>query len=101
MVASRLFKLTAHQALSAPKPSLSKTQVNQLVSQYATRKVRDTLVNIASSFTDTDDILILHNRELNNSLTQLASLMSSDIAKANKSYVIPNIQKRLKTLLEE
>ncbi|CEP08586.1 hypothetical protein [Parasitella parasitica] len=101
LVALQLFKLTAHQVLSAPKPSLSKTQVNQLVSQRANGKVRDTLVNIASSFTDTDDILILRNRELNNSLTQLASLMSSDIAEANKSYVIPNIQKRLKTLLEE
>ncbi|KAI9278109.1 hypothetical protein BY458DRAFT_503912 [Sporodiniella umbellata] len=101
MIASRLFKLTAHQVLSVPKPSLSKTQVNQLVSQCTIGKARDILVNIESSFNNTDDILILHNRELNNSLTQLASLMSSDIAKANKSYIIPNIQKRLKALLEE
>ncbi|KAG2227232.1 hypothetical protein INT45_008476 [Circinella minor] len=101
MIASRLFKLIAHQVLSTTKPSLSKAQVNQLASQCATGKVRDILVNISSSLTDADDILILHNRELNNSLTQLASLMSSDIAKVNKSYVIPNIQKRLKALLEE
>ncbi|ORE23206.1 hypothetical protein BCV71DRAFT_259669 [Rhizopus microsporus] len=90
----------ASMILFATKPSLSKTQVDQLVSQYATGKIRDILVNISSSLTDTDDILILHNRELNNSLAQLASLMSSDIAKANKSYVLPNIQKRLKALQE-
>ncbi|CEG68263.1 hypothetical protein RMATCC62417_04559 [Rhizopus microsporus] len=99
LIASRLFKLIAHQVLSATKPSLSKTQVNQLASQCATGKGRD--VNVSSSLTDTDDKLILRNRELNGSLTQLTLLMSSDIAKANKSYVIPNIQKRLKALLEE
>ncbi|KAG0950809.1 hypothetical protein G6F57_001889 [Rhizopus arrhizus] len=86
--------------LSATKPSLSKAQVDQLVSQCAAGKIRDTLENIASSFANTDDLLVLHNHELNNSLTQLASIISSDITKANKSYAIPNIQKRVKVLLK-
>lgn len=100
-IAARLFKQIALHVLFSAKPAVSRAQLHELATQCPNGKVRDILVHISSPITDDDDIPILHNRELNKNLTELASLLSSDIVKANKSYVTPNIERRLKSLLEE
>lgn len=100
IVASKLFSHIAHQVLSTTQPSLSKADVNRLTSQCAAGKVREIMDKIVLSFADADDMHILYNHDLNNNLTQLALLLSSDIAKANKSYVVPNIQRRLESIVD-
>ncbi|CDS04530.1 hypothetical protein LRAMOSA07189 [Lichtheimia ramosa] len=100
IIASKLFSHIAHQVLSSTEPSLSKAHVSQLASQCPTGKMKAIMENIVSSFGDADDILILYNHDLDYNLTQLALLLSSDIAKANRSYVVPNIQRRLVSLID-
>lgn len=101
IVASQLFRKIAYGILSSQDSTLPKSLVSALVSSCPPGKIHDVLRSILSLYNENDELTILSNYKLNNSWTQLAGLMSSDISKANESQVAANTQKNIDTILND
>ncbi|ORX63060.1 hypothetical protein DM01DRAFT_1011148 [Hesseltinella vesiculosa] len=96
---SRLFKHIALALLLHQDPKITSVYVNTMSSICPTGKVLGELERIKMLFGDAVEMRILGNKDLNRPLTQLASILSSEVSKGNLAVVSKNIRHNLNDIL--
>lgn len=97
VIASRLFQRIAYTVIKSPsEPRIQKDFVVSLHGQCNNdSKIKNLFADLINLFGDRTEIPIIGNMELNNRvLKNMATIMSSDISKANETVAV-NIQRRL------